>query len=99
MASQSDLYGPLQIVYGSIFKYFLTLFTCGGTLGYLYKTKQSTKPKQPKIDPPSLLKVQSELIMFIVNKLVFTISFSIMTILSLTLVRHIFPTNYGLKPL
>ena len=98
MASQSDLYGPLQIVYGSIFKYFLTLFTCGGTLGYLYKTKQSTKPKQPKIDPQSF-KVQSELIMFIANKLVLTISFSIMTILSLTLVRHIFPTNYGLKPL
>ena len=38
MASQSDLYGPLQIVYGSIFKYFQTLFTHGdsGVFGQDY---------------------------------------------------------------
>ena len=30
MASQSNLYGPLEIVYGSIFKYFPTLFTRRG---------------------------------------------------------------------
>ena len=33
MASQSNLYGPLEIVYGSNFKYFPTLFTRWGTRG------------------------------------------------------------------